>query len=143
MRIIMNQYERENVEQIKSEIRAYEEKNGKMPKEKIAYYIYRRMGQSYLYKEAYELIRNIKGKKEYEEVVAIFQEGTKENGEALCTDMNKACVEFMKEMGITAKYLAVEAKEKELYHVRNLGKKRIDELLELKKEYSTQSFINA
>lgn len=33
--------------------------------------------------------------------------------------------------------------EKELYHVRNLGKKRIDELLELKKEYSTQSFINA
>ena len=116
MRIIMNQYERENVEQIKSEIRAYEEKNGKMPKEKIAYYIYRRMGQSYLYKEAYELIRNIKGKKEYEEVVAIFQEGTNENGEALCTDMNKACVEFMKEMGITAKYLAVEAKEKELYH---------------------------
>ena len=112
----MNQYERENVEQIKSEIRAYEEKNGKMPKEKKAYYIYRRMGQSYLYKEAYELIRNIKGKKEYEEVVAIFQEGTKENGEALCTDMNKACVEFMKEMGITAKYLAVEAKEKELYH---------------------------
>ncbi len=33
--------------------------------------------------------------------------------------------------------------EKELYHVRNLGKKRIDQLLELKKEYSTQPFINS
>ena len=53
MRIIMNQYERENIERIKSEIRAYEGKNGKMPKEKMAYYIYNRMGQSYLYKEAY------------------------------------------------------------------------------------------
>ena len=30
----MNQYERKNVEQIKKEIRAFEEKNGKMPKEK-------------------------------------------------------------------------------------------------------------
>ena len=45
----MNQYERENVEQIKDEIRAYEEKSGKMPKEKMAYYIYRRMGQIYSY----------------------------------------------------------------------------------------------
>ena len=35
----MNQYERENVEKIKKEIREYEEKNGKMPKEKLAYYI--------------------------------------------------------------------------------------------------------
>ena len=33
----MNQYERDNVEQIKKEIRAYEEKNGKMPKESILY----------------------------------------------------------------------------------------------------------
>ena len=54
----MNQYEREKVEQIKSEIRAYEEKNGKMPKEKKAYYIYRRMGQIYSYKETFFLYSN-------------------------------------------------------------------------------------
>jgi len=30
--------------------------------------------------------------------------------------MNKACVEFMRKMGINAKYLAVEADETPLYH---------------------------
>ena len=40
----MNQYERENVEQIKKDLKKYEEKNGKMPQEKVAYYIYRKMG---------------------------------------------------------------------------------------------------
>ena len=46
----------------------------------------------------------------------MFQEGTDENGVAICTDMNRACVEFMREMGINAKYLAVEADETPLYH---------------------------
>ena len=49
----MNQYERKQADKIKAEIREYEEKNGKMPKEKKAYYIYRRLGQIYFYKEAY------------------------------------------------------------------------------------------
>lgn len=112
----MNQYERENVEQIKDEIRAYEEKSGKMPKEKMAYYIYRRMGQIYSYREAYALLEVLHNIKDYMRKIEIFQEGTDENGVAICTDMNKACVEFMREMGINAKYLDVEADETQLYH---------------------------
>ena len=112
----MNQYERENVEQIKKEIKAYEEKSGKMPKEKKAYYIYRRMGQIYSYREAYALLEVLHNMKEYMRKIEMFQEGTDENGVAICTDMNKACVEFMREMGINAKYLAVEADETPLYH---------------------------
>ena len=112
----MNQYERENVEQIKNEIRAYEEKSGEMPKEKMAYYIYRRMGQIYSYREAYALLEVLHSMKEYMKKIEMFQEGTDENGVAICTDMNKACVEFMREMGINAKYLAVEADETPLYH---------------------------
>ncbi len=98
----MNQYERENVEKIKKEIREYEEKNGKMPKEKLAYYIYRRMGQIYSYKEAYYTFSNELTKEEYDTRVKYYKEGTTEEGEAICTDMNKACVEFMKEEGIEA-----------------------------------------
>ena len=112
----MNQYERDNVEQIKNEIRTYEEKSGKMPKEKMAYYIYRRMGQIYSYREAYALLEVFHSMKEYMKKIEMFQEGTDENGVAICTDMNKACVEFMREMGINAKYLAVEAEETPLYH---------------------------
>lgn len=112
----MNQYERDNVEQIKNEIRNYEEKSGKMPKEKMAYYIYRRMGQIYSYKEAYALLEVFHSMKEYMKKIEMFQEGTDERGVAICTDMNKACVEFMREMGINAKYLAVEADETPLYH---------------------------
>ena len=112
----MNQYERDNVEQIKNEIRAYEEKNGKMPKEKMAYYIYRRMGQIYSYREAYALLEVFHSMKEYMKKIEMFQEGTDANGVAICTDMNKACVEFMREMEINAKYLAVEADETPLYH---------------------------
>lgn len=112
----MNQYERDNVEQIKNEIRTYEEKSGKMPKEKMAYYIYRRMGQIYSYREAYALLEVFHSMKEYMKKIEMFQEGTDENGVAICTDMNKACVESMREMGINAKYLAVEAEETPLYH---------------------------
>lgn len=96
----MNQYERDNVEQIKKEIRAYEEKNGKMPKEKKAYYIYRRMGQIYSYKEAYSLYSN--QKQEYDDRINIYREGTTDEGEAICVDMNRTCVEFMREEGINA-----------------------------------------
>ena len=96
----MNQYERDNVEQIKKEIRAYEEKNGKMPKEKKAYYIYRRMGQIYSYKEAFFLYSN--QKQEYDDKINIYREGTTDEGEAICVDMNRTCVEFMREEGINA-----------------------------------------
>lgn len=112
----MNQYERKNAEQIKEEIRQYEQAKGKMPKEKMAYYIYRRMGQIYSYREAYALLEVLHNMKEYMRKIEIFQEGTDENGVAICTDMNKACVEFMREMGINAKYLDVEADETPLYH---------------------------
>ncbi len=99
----MNQYERKNVEQIKKEIRAFEEKNGKMPKEKKAYYIYRRMGQIYSYKESYFYYSNRRmTKKEHYDRIDIYREGTTENGEAICVDMNRSCVDFMREEGINA-----------------------------------------
>lgn len=96
----MNQYERDNVEQIKNEMKAYEEKNGKMSKEKKAYYIYRRMGQCYSYKEAFFLYSN--AKQEYDDRINIYREGTTEEGEATCVDMNRSCVDFMREEGINA-----------------------------------------
>ena len=110
----MNQFERIHADKIKEEIRQYEEKKGRMPQEKKAYYIYRRMGQFYSYKEAYALISN--NKKEYKRKIEIFQEGTDEKGEAICTDMNRACVELMREENINAKYLAMGAKESSIYH---------------------------
>ena len=111
----MNQYERENVEQIKKDLKEYEEKNGKMPQEKMAYYIYRRMGQIYSYKEAYHLLQ-LANIKDYMKKIEIHREGTSEQGEAICTDMNGGCVECMQEMGINAKNLAIEADATPLYH---------------------------
>lgn len=99
----MNQYERKNIEQIKNEIRAYEEKNGKMPKEKKAYYIYRRMGQVYSYKEAFFFYSNENmTKQEHYDRIDIYREGVTEEGEAICVDMNRSCVDFMREEGINA-----------------------------------------
>ena len=107
----MNQYERENVEQIKSEIRAYEEKNGKMPKEKKAYYIYRRMGQIYSYKETFFLYSNNNmTKQEYYDRINIYRERTTEEGEAICVDMNRGCVDFMREEGINANLYFMNAR---------------------------------
>ncbi len=98
----MNQYERKNAEQIKEEISQYEQEKGKMPKEKKAYYIYRRMGQIYSYKEAYFLFSPKMSEEEYSNRVKFYKEGTTEEGEAICIDMNKACAELMKEEGIEA-----------------------------------------
>ena len=98
----MNQYERVHTDKIKEEIRQYEKENGKMPKEKKAYYIYRRMGQFYSYKEAYFLFSPKMSEQEYSDRVKLYEEGTTEKGEAICRDMNKACVELMKEEGIEA-----------------------------------------
>lgn len=71
---IMNQYERKQADKIKAEIREYEEKNGKMPKEKKAYYIYRRLGQIYFYKEAYSYADSMT-MQEFMKKIEIYREG--------------------------------------------------------------------
>ena len=108
----MNQYERENVEQIKSEIKAYEEKNGKMSKEKKAYYIYHRMGQIYSYKEAWLLYpKENKTLQDYKNRIQLYREGTTKEGDALCVDMNRGCVDFMREEGIHAFLYFIDEKD--------------------------------
>lgn len=71
----MNQFERIHADKIKEEIRQYEEKKGKMPQEKKAYYIYRRMGQFYSYKEAYAYADK-STMQEYMNKIKIYREGT-------------------------------------------------------------------
>lgn len=97
----MNEYELKSCKKIRQDIKEYEEKNGKMPQIKKAYYIYRKMGQIYSYKDAY-VYADAFTMQEYLNKINMYREGTTENGEAICTDMNRGCAELMKQEGIDA-----------------------------------------
>lgn len=97
----MNEYELKSCKKIRQDIKEYEEKNGKMPQIKKAYYIYRKMGQIYSYKDAYVYADN-STMQEYMDKIKMYREGTTENGEAICTDMNRGCAELMRQEGIKA-----------------------------------------
>lgn len=105
----MNNYERQHVDRIISEIHEKEKNDAKWPVEKQAYYLYLGLCDIYEYKVDYLYSDEIT----YEELVAkihIYREGTSEKGEAICIDMNKAYVEALNMLGIETNLIYVDTK---------------------------------
>ena len=96
----MNQYEKEHVERIIQEIQKINNKE-EMTEEKKAYYAYHRLGEIYQYKDYY-MYASVNTKEAIKDRIAIYNEGTNENGEAICVDMNKTYVQLLKKLGIEA-----------------------------------------
>ena len=83
----MNRYETENVYRIINKIKELE-KTEKMSNIRKAYYLYRELGKIYQYKINYAFMDpNIKD--ELIEKVYLYEDGTNNEGEALCIDMDK------------------------------------------------------
>lgn len=93
--IIMNQYESENADRIISEIKEIE-KSKQMSIPKKAFYVYQKLGDIYQYKVNFRY----QEKYNFNEKIQIYQEGTTEQGEAICTDMNRTYVEILQKLGI-------------------------------------------
>lgn len=97
----MNRYETENVYRIINKIKELE-KTEKMSDIRKAYYLYRELGKIYQYKINYAFMDpNIKD--ELIEKVYLYEDGTNNDGEALCIDMDKTYVEALDLLGIEAK----------------------------------------
>lgn len=111
----MNQYERENVDRIINEIKE-REKSGKMSNAKKAFYVYLKLGDIYQYKVNYMYQNHDDFYEDIYHKVQIYQEGTTEEGEAICLDMNRTFVETLQELGINA-HIAIFNDKSPLSHV--------------------------
>lgn len=111
----MNQYERKNADRIINEIKE-KEKSSKMSNTKKAFYVYLKLGDIYQYKVNFmyqnhnDFYENIYNK------IQIYQEGTTEEGEAICIDMNRTFVEILQELGINA-HISIFNDKSPLSHV--------------------------
>lgn len=98
----MNRYEKENVDRIINEVKEME-KSGPMSVMKKAFYVYLNLGDIYQYKVSFDRFNH---KNYYENIykkIQIYQEGTGEEGEAICKDMNGTCVEALQMLGVEAR----------------------------------------
>lgn len=96
----MNSYEKRWVERIISGIKE-KEKSKKMSTVEKAYTLYRNLGDIYQYKTNYRYANY----NTYEEILKqrqIYEEGTTEEGEAICMDMNRTYQEALRMLGISA-----------------------------------------
>lgn len=110
----MNQYERKNVERIINEIKEME-KAKPMSEVKKAYYLYLNLGEIYRYKVNYMYAdSNTYEKRKAKE--RLYEEGTSEDGEAICTDMNRTYSEALEMLGIES-HLSYTDSENSLSHV--------------------------
>lgn len=97
----MNQYERENVDRIINEIKE-REKSGKMSNAKKAFYVYLKLGDIYQYKVNFMYQNHNNFYENIYDKIQIYQEGTTEEGEAICLDMNRTFVETLQKLGMKA-----------------------------------------
>lgn len=102
----MTEYEKTNANRILEEI-AISEKAKPMETLKKIYYIYRKMGEIYSYKEEFNLAPE-ETYSDYIEKINILRAGTNGKGEALCRDINGAIVEILRKQGINAHLVFME-----------------------------------
>ena len=110
----MNKNGEKIVAQIREEIRELEKK-GRIPKEKKAYYIYRRIGELCSYKEAYALTELV-DEEEEEKKANLYNEELTEDGQGTFTDIIEACVQCMKQEDINS-YVSYKRKSIPFSHV--------------------------
>ncbi len=101
----MSNYEEQNIIRILQELKNIEEKE-KIEIRKKIYYIYRRMGEIYSYKEEFSLAPQ-RTYDEHINKINIAREGVTEDGKALCIDMNKAVVKALRMIGVNANIVYV------------------------------------
>lgn len=121
----MNKYEEENLNRILNEIKELEKKDPDISEEKKVYYLYHRLGETYKYKAEYQLWEENKID-EYNKKVAIYKEGTSEQGEAICSDINKTLEEGIKKLGMEA-------------HLTEIGVTKDDPLKHIDLNFKTQN----
>lgn len=97
----MNRYERKNVDRIINEIKEME-KSGPMSVAKNAFYVYLKLGDIYQYKVSFNELDNKNYRSNIYKKIQIYQEGTSEEGEAICKDMNLTYIEALQMLGIEA-----------------------------------------
>lgn len=95
----MNQYERKNVNRIINEIKETE-KSGPMSVAKKAFDVYLKLGDIYKYKVSFNVLDNNNYRSNIYKKIQIYQEGTTEEGEAICKDINLTYMEILQMLGI-------------------------------------------
>lgn len=97
----MTEYEKKNVDRIIHDIKE-KEKLAKIPIPKKAFYVYHELGDIYQYKVNFMYQNHSDFYENIYQKIQIYQEGTTEDGEAICLDMNRTFVETLQELGINA-----------------------------------------
>lgn len=92
----MNRFERQHIIRIIKEI----EQKGEIPIAKKAYYLYQKLGDIYQYKSNYKYL-NYNTEEEMQNKKKVYYEGTTEEGDGICKDINETYVEacFKDEIG--------------------------------------------
>lgn len=93
----MNRFERQHIIRIIKEI----EQKGEIPIAKKAYYLYQKLGDIYQYKSNYKYL-NYNTEEEMQNKKKVYYEGTTEEGDGICKDINETYVEALGMLGIEA-----------------------------------------
>lgn len=92
----MNRFERQHIIRIIKEI----EQKGEIPIAKKAYYLYQKLGDIYQYKSNYKYLNY--NTEEMQNKKKVYYEGTTEEGDGICKDINETYVEALGMLGIEA-----------------------------------------
>lgn len=111
----MNQYERKNADRIINEIKEAE-KSGPMSVAKKAFDVYLKLGDIYKYKVSFNVLDNNNYRTNIYKKIQIYQEGTTEEGEAICKDVNLTYMEILQMLRIEA-HLSFRNPEDPITHV--------------------------